>query len=72
MAGTDAYIRGCICLISGSDIRVCTLSASFRTAKKILSDFYQIFTSSVWMYMEFKSVGIFVKSFFVSKIGHFI
>ena len=38
--------------------------------KKLLSDFYQMFTSSVWMYMEFKSVGIFVKSFFVSKIGH--
>ena len=29
-----------------------TLSASFRTAKQILSDFYQIFTSSVWMYIH--------------------
>ena len=33
--------------------------------KKILLNFYQIFTSSLSMYMEFKSVGIFVKSIFV-------
>ena len=40
--------------------------------KKILSNFHQNFTSSLSMYMEFKSVGTIVKYFFVSKIGHFI
>ena len=42
-----------------------------RTAKKI-SNVRQNFTSSVPIYMEFKSVGIFAKSFFVLKIGHFM
>ena len=44
----------------------------FRTAKnKMLSNFYQNFTSSLSMYMEFKSVKILVKSFFVLKIEQF-
>ena len=37
--------------------------------KKMLSKFYQNFTSSLSMYMEFKSIEILVKFFFVSKIG---
>ena len=35
----------------------------------MLSKFYQNFTSSLSMYMEFKSIEILVKLFFVSKIG---
>ena len=52
--------------------RCCIALNPFRTAKKIFSDFCQKFTSSVPIYMEFKSGEIFAKSFFVSKIWHFI